>query len=145
MYILDRAISVADEELKNQVVSTAVNYPNILESCYSMLMAPLGNDKPLQVYLPHVASVLFHFGSCRKQISEQLTSALLGPVQMGFSHGMVVSPSTKPDAGISQLNTVVELLYNLCCHIPQWGFENLTSLIKWLAGLADIGIQVCSF
>lgn len=88
MYILDRAIGVAEADLRAQIVATAVSFPNILESCYSMLIAPLNNKKSLQIYLPHLASVLFHFGSCRKEISDQLMEALLGPVQMGFSHGM---------------------------------------------------------
>jgi hypothetical protein len=34
--------------------------------------------------------------------------------------------------GSSQLSTVVELIYNLCCNIPTWGILNLTKLITWL-------------
>jgi len=89
MYILDRAISVSESNpaLRRRIIETAVNIPDVLESCYSMLIAPVVNGKAQDIYLPHVASVLFHFGNLRRDVSEQLISALLGPVQMGFAHG----------------------------------------------------------
>jgi len=89
MYILDRAITVSanNVELKKRIVDIAVNIPDILESCYSILMSPVTVGKAHEVYLPHAASVLFYFGSSMKGISEQLLNSLLGPVQLGFSHG----------------------------------------------------------
>lgn len=89
MYVLDRAISVSEQNpiLCRRIIETAVNIPDVLESCYSMLIAPVANGKAQDIYLPHVASVLFHFGNLRRDVSEQLMTALLGPVQMGFAHG----------------------------------------------------------
>ena len=86
MYILDfcltRAISISlsDEKStldKNLILEKAVQIPDMLESCYSMLMAPVSSLKAQEVYLPHVSSVLFQFASLRKEIGGQLMNALL--------------------------------------------------------------------
>lgn len=91
LYILDRAVQVSksnnsDGSLCRRIVETAVSIPDVLESCYSMLIAPVGNGKAQDIYLPHVTSVLFQFGNLRHDVSKQLMDALLGPVQMGL-HG----------------------------------------------------------
>jgi baculoviral IAP repeat-containing protein 6 len=156
LYILDRAIQVSEQQeqsqnsLSRRIIETAVNIPDVLESCYSMLIAPVSNGKAAQdLYLPHVASVLFQFGSLRYDVSQQLMEALLGPVQMGFTHGMVVNTTTNNNnylgmgggnninVGHSQLNTVVELLYKLCVDIPTWGLNNLMAMMSWLESCAD--------
>lgn len=91
MYILDRAINTAEgnSELYHQIIETAVGMPEMLESCYSALVAPVASGKPNEVSLSHVASVLFHFGKYHKDVSEQLINALIGPVQLGLSHGKI--------------------------------------------------------
>ena len=92
LYILDRAITVSanNDELQKCIIETAVNIPGILESCYSILMSPSTCGEAHEVYLPHAASVLFNFGSSRKEVSAQLLTALLGPIQSGFSHGKLL-------------------------------------------------------
>lgn len=57
---------------------------------------------------------------------------------------MVVNPNSKMEVGVSQLNTVVELLYKICCDIHEWGYENLKYVVSWLSNLADAGAQVCN-
>ena len=81
------SVSESNEVLHRQIFETAVSIPEMLESCYSMLMAPVTSLRAQEVYLPHVSSVLFQFGCLRKDISELLMRALLGSVQKGFSHG----------------------------------------------------------
>jgi hypothetical protein len=73
---------------RRRIIETAVNIPDVLESCYSMLIAPVANGTAQDIYLPHVASVLFQFGNLCYEVSKQLMDALLGPVQMGFTHGI---------------------------------------------------------
>jgi len=93
MYILDRAINTAEgnPQLYRQIIETAVSIPDMLECCYSALVAPIASGKTNDVTLSHVASVLFHFGKYHKDVSEQLINALIGPVQLGLSHGRVTN------------------------------------------------------
>ncbi|CAG7720785.1 unnamed protein product [Allacma fusca] len=139
MYIMDRAISVSigNDVLHRHIVETAVGIPDMLESCYSMLMAPVASIKAQEVYLPHVSSVLFQFGCLRRDVSETLMSALLGPVQRGFSHGMVANANPQAMGVLSQLHTVVELVFKLCVNVPQFGYDNLVILTQWLDSAAD--------
>jgi len=91
LYILERAISVSktnSSEVYQKVLDTAVSIPNMLESCYSLLIAPVKGTKAQQVFLPHISSILFQFGSLRNSISDQLMQALLYPVQRALSHGI---------------------------------------------------------
>jgi len=90
MHILDHAITSASPELRERIIEIAVNIPDILESCYSMLMCPTAVQDNQDSYLPHVASVLFHFGRLT-QVNDRLMEALLGPVQLAFSHGNVLN------------------------------------------------------
>jgi hypothetical protein len=53
---------------------------------------------------------------------------------------VVTNPSTA--GGLSQLKTVVELLYKLCCDIPQWGLKNLMAMVVWLESCADNAVAV---
>ncbi|CAL8111027.1 unnamed protein product [Orchesella dallaii] len=148
MYILDRAIDTAERnpQLYHQIIETAVTIPEMMECCYSALVAPIASRKTNDVSLSHVASVLFHFGKYHKDVSEQLISALIGPVQLGLSHGMSANANTLGSNGHSQLNTVVELLYKLCCNIPDWGHVNLLAVIRWLENCADEALSnACSF
>jgi len=55
---------------------------------------------------------------------------------------MVANASAQSTMGLSQLNTVVDLIYKLCCNIPGWGFDNLANLISWLHACADKALQV---
>lgn len=52
--------------------------------------------------------------------------------------------ATNPAAGggLSQLSTVVELLFKLCCDIPQWGLNNLMAMVAWLETCADNSVAV---
>lgn len=144
MYILDRAINTAEgnSQLYKHIIDTAVSTPEMLESCYSALVAPVTSGKINDVSLTHAASVLFHFGKYHKDVSEQLINALIGPVQIGLSHGLSASSNSQGANGQSQLNTVVELLYKLCCSIPEWGHSNLLAVIRWLENCADEALSV---
>lgn len=87
MFVLDHAITAADPELRKKIIETAISIPDILQSCYSMLMCPTTIRDGQESYLPHVASVLLQFGGLA-DLNEKLMDALLGPVQLAFSHGM---------------------------------------------------------
>ena len=50
--------------------------------------------------------------------------------------------NANPSGVHSQLNTVVELIFKLCCNIPNWGYDNLVTLVKWLESVADQAIEV---
>jgi len=50
---------------------------------------------------------------------------------------MVAAVNPAAAGGLSQLSTVVELLFKLCCNIPQWGYDNLVAMITWLESYAD--------
>lgn len=50
---------------------------------------------------------------------------------------MVAAVNPHAAGGLSQLSTVVELLFKLCCNIPQWGYDNLVAMITWLESYAD--------
>lgn len=55
--------------------------------------------------------------------------------------GMVASNPASV-GGLSQLSTVVELLFKLCCDIPQWGLRNLMTMVEWLESCADNSVSV---
>ncbi len=93
MLLLEQAISlsVKNEKLQKRIIETAVEFPDILDSCYSILMAPVLHGNRSQQFPPHAAStVLFNFGSFKREVSEQLLAALIGPVHSGFSNGKVM-------------------------------------------------------
>lgn len=144
MYVLDRSITVAhgNPHLYKKILDTAVGFPEILECCYSALVAPFASRKPTDVSLSHVSSILYHFGKYQKDISDQLVNALIGPVQIGLSHGMLANSNPQGSGSHSQLNAVVELLYKLCCDIPEWGQTNLVTVIRWLENCADEALSV---
>jgi baculoviral IAP repeat-containing protein 6 (apollon) len=88
LYVLDRAIQVSGSStLSRRIIETAVEIPDVLDSCYAMLIAPVESNVDI------VSSVLFQCGSLRYEVSKQVMDALLGPVQVGFSQGRLLIPA----------------------------------------------------
>jgi hypothetical protein len=50
---------------------------------------------------------------------------------------MVANSNPQTAGSVSQLSIVVELLFKLCCYIPQWGFDNLVAVVTWLESCVD--------
>lgn len=50
---------------------------------------------------------------------------------------VATNPGSTGSSGLSQLSTVVELLYKLCVDIPTWGLSNLMVMVGWLENCAD--------
>ncbi|XP_063222017.1 baculoviral IAP repeat-containing protein 6 isoform X2 [Bacillus rossius redtenbacheri] len=117
--------------LASLVMGSAARVPNLLEACCGLLLIPAPAPS---LFTPHLEKVLLRLGLHSRALGLRLILTLLRNGTAAFLQGSIPSSAV--------VDSVVELLYQLCTTQDESTRDRVNTLLSWLNDTALTAIQM---
>ncbi|XP_069689782.1 baculoviral IAP repeat-containing protein 6 isoform X2 [Periplaneta americana] len=126
-----------DSELATAVVTSTANVPGLLEACCGLLLIPAPSPS---LFTPNLERVLLKLGLHRCELGLKQINTLLRNGAAAFLQGSLpVGQSSTSTSAV--VDSVVELLYQLCTTQDDYTKDRVNALLTWLHETASAAIE----
>nr|CAD7427713.1 unnamed protein product [Timema monikensis] len=138
--LLHHCVSLPNPELTQAVLASTSEVPGLLEACCGLLLIPAPSPS---LFTPHLERVLLKLGLHSRELGLKQINTLLRNGTAAFLQGSIPIGQSGTSSSSVAVDSVVELLYQLCVTQDEATQDRVSALLSWLQDTALTALQVC--